>query len=359
LSWLDRADSNSDHIRTADVLRLAERGVLDGRNLDRALQLAGRVPTARGWRVAIDRLLLGLGVALLVAGVVCMVAYNWSSISRWGRFALAQAVLLLVFGLALGLGAGSRYSKPVLAMAIGLIGPLLALFGQTYQSGADVADLFVTWAVLALPWVLASRFAPAWLSWLAIVETGLVLHVVAFDLWQTIWLGFVPTWAWACLLNLLALIAWEYLACRLDWLRGRLGPTIVATCLVGLLTGLSCAAVWSVESPGLVFAPLAWVLALAAGYLAYRVRGVDLGMLALGWLSVTVVLLAALGRVLSETRGEAFAFVLGAGILIASSALGRQWLKDVGSGGAGRAGTGKAGTGKAGTGGSGQGRASE
>ena len=73
-------------MRTVDILGLAELGVLDGRDVGRALELAGCAPTPAGWRSAVDRLLLGLGGALLASGAICIVAYNWSS--RW-RFGLA------------------------------------------------------------------------------------------------------------------------------------------------------------------------------------------------------------------------------------------------------------------------------
>ena len=38
-------------------------------------------------------------------------------------------------------------------------GALLALFGQTYQTGADVYELFLTWALLGLPLVVAAQWS--------------------------------------------------------------------------------------------------------------------------------------------------------------------------------------------------------
>ena len=328
----DQHDPDPRPMRTVDILGLAELGVLDGRDVGRALELAGCAPTPAGWRSAVDRLLLGLGGALLASGAICIVAYNWSSLSRWGRFGLAQAILLLVFALALRLGLATRYGKAALTLAIALIGPLLALYGQTYQTGADLSGLFLAWAALALPWTLAARAASAWLLWLAILEVGVLLHLTAFDLWEVFWLGVVPTWGWVCFFNLLALLAWEALAERIEWLRGRLAPRVIAACLIGPLTALTCAVILSVRSPGLGLAPVAWLLALAGGYVAYRLRRVDLAMLALGWLAVTIVLLAALGRFLSWGSAGAGAWLLGAALLIASSSLGRQWLRNVHAG---------------------------
>ena len=326
-------DRQADHdlrpIRTADVLQLAEARVIDDRAVGRALELAGCALTARGWRTAVDRLLLGLGIGLLAAGIICLVAYNWSSLPRWGRFALAQSFLLLVLALGCRLGLGTAQGKAVLTLAIALIGPLLALYGQTYQTGAELSGLFLTWAALALPWTLAARVSAGWLLWLAIVETGLLLHLTVFELWDVLWLGRLPTWAWVCLFNLPALVAWELLSGRLDWLHGRLGPRLIATALIAPLTGLTCLFLWETRTPGLALAPLAWLLVLAAGYAAYRLRRVDLVMLALGWLAATIVLLAGLVRLLDQWSAGPAGWLLGAALLVAASALGRHWLRGV------------------------------
>jgi uncharacterized membrane protein len=311
------------------VLQLAESGVIDGRSVGRALALAGLVPSARGWRVVIERLLLGLGIGLLAAGAICLVAYNWSSMPRWGRFALAQSVLLLVLTCAWWSGFGTPAGKAALVLAVALIGPLLALYGQTYQTGAELSGLFLAWAALALPWTLAARTGLAWLLCLAILETGLLLHLTVFELWGVPGPGRIPTWAWVCLFNLLALVTWESLSARLDWLRGRLGPRLVAAALVFPLTVLTCLSLWPVRIPGLGMAPVAWLLVLAAGHAAYRRRRVDLVVLAMGWLAVTLVLLSVLLRLLGEWGASPAGWLLGAAMLVASSTWGRQWLRRV------------------------------
>jgi uncharacterized membrane protein len=261
--------------------------------------------------------------------VICLVAYNWSSLPRWGRFALAQSVLLLVLVLAWRLGLGTRDGKAALTLGIALIGPLLALYGQTYQTGAELSSLFLAWAALALPWTLAARAGSAWLLWLAILEAGLLLHLTVFELWDVLWPGRIPTWAWVCLFNLLALAAWEFGSARFDFLRGRLGPRLIAAALVLPLSGLACLFLWPPRAPGLAFAPFAWLLVLVGGYVAYRRRQVDLVMLSLGWLAVTIVLLAVLVRVLGQWSAGPAGLLLGAALLAAASAVGRHWLRGV------------------------------
>ena len=54
-------------------------------------------------------------------------------------------------------------------LACGLLaGPLLAVFGQTYQTGANASELFLAWAIVILPLALAGKRTALWLSFWAI-----------------------------------------------------------------------------------------------------------------------------------------------------------------------------------------------
>ncbi len=324
VSWISRAP----RVRTADVLALANLPGFDAGTLERALRLSGCSPDASGWRTRVDRLLLGVAVALALFGVICIVAYNWSAIGRWGKFAAAQALIAVVFAAALLRGLDALSGKTLLTCAIGLIGPLLALFGQTYQTGADVHGLFFTWAALALPWTLAARFAPAWLLWIGIVETGAALYLTSFARWDEHFFGVLPAPIAGCLANGVLLAVWEWAAHRLAWLSGRLGPRLIATLLLTALTGLACLFVFV---PGEYTARLGcalWAIAMIVGHVCYRRIAIELWMLAIGCMSLTAVALAVLIRVVDATNTEVFGFFLGAGVLIGASALTRTWLRD-------------------------------
>ena len=52
------------------------------------------------------------------------------------------------------------FAKGCLTIAVLSVGALMALFGQTYQTGADPWQLFFNWAVVIIPFVLISRFTP-------------------------------------------------------------------------------------------------------------------------------------------------------------------------------------------------------
>ncbi len=121
------------------------------------------------------------GVAVLAAalggfGVILWIAANWETLGRFGRFALLQAVFLVMCAGAL-LKPAARV--PLGLMALLTIGGLFAYFGQTYQTGADPWQLFAVWAVLALPLALSVRSDVLWTPWALIVVTGISLWVHA------------------------------------------------------------------------------------------------------------------------------------------------------------------------------------
>lgn len=125
------------------------------------------------------RLLLGLlwigGVLSLCAGVVFFLAANWSAITPLGRFALVEGALVVAAGLALWRPPPARLGRLALLASFVLTGALLALFGQTYQTGADVHELFFAWAALGLPLVVLAHWAVAWGAWVVVLNVALAL----------------------------------------------------------------------------------------------------------------------------------------------------------------------------------------
>jgi uncharacterized membrane protein len=141
-----------------------------------ALELSGARPDAGAWRTFLARVLNGAGVAGLGAGAIFFVAANWQDYGVMGRFALLQVALAAAAGLALWRPPPAALGEGALVIAILLSGALLALFGQTYQTGADVYELFFAWAVLALPFALASAAAAAWATWWVVLDIAMALY---------------------------------------------------------------------------------------------------------------------------------------------------------------------------------------
>jgi uncharacterized membrane protein len=143
--------------------------------VDAALALTGARPDATAWRAFAAATLHAAGLGALGAGVLFFVAANWQDYGVFGRFALLQGALLASIAVALWRVPPAPVGQAALILATLLTGGLLALFGQSYQSGADVHELFFAWALLALPFALAGRCGALWAVWWAVLNIALAL----------------------------------------------------------------------------------------------------------------------------------------------------------------------------------------
>lgn len=281
------------------ILHLIDQGILDPQHAEAAMQAAGVFPKRRDWHRFIERLLLGLGVLSMALGVVFFVAFNWDALGKFGKFALVEGALIASLLPLLRYDLNSRVGQFSLTGAAILVGALLALFGQTYQTGADTWQLFATWGVLILPWAVLGRFEPLWILWVGIVNVAIVLYFTLFHFFF-----FVEARGAALamvLFNALVLIIWEYHR-RATSGTLRIGVRIVATLTGTAATGLALDAIiadahYRYEMWGMVW--VAWIILHCWIYRQY-IR--DLFLLAIGCLSVIVTGVAFLGRMLIDMR---------------------------------------------------------
>jgi uncharacterized membrane protein len=309
------------------VLDWAHEGRIAPADLRRALEAAGALPDAAAWRSFLDRMFLFAGTILTAAGVIFFLAFNWNELGRMAKFALVEALLAVTLVFVWRLGVERPSGRAALLGAALFTGALLALIGQTYQTGADTFELFGVWAVAILPWTLVARFPPLWLAWLLIVNLAAYLYLGTFrgPLWffsgteRQLWLLFT--------LNTVALVVWEGLALSgFEWLRERWSARIVAIASGGFATSLAMMDV--LERPERTGAGIAaWLAWMAAAYLLYRHSLKDLFVLAGGVLSVVVVVTTWIGR--HFLRADAGAFLLVGLVVIGLSAAGGWWLKSI------------------------------
>lgn len=163
---------------------------LSAATTDMALDLAGARPTSAELRHFLVRVLQLAGVLSLAAGLVFFIAANWQHVGVIGRFAFIQVVIAASVALALWKPAPHALGRYALLMAFIATGALLALFGQTYQTGADVYELFLTWSLLGLAFVVAGQWSVLSAAWLIVFNVALVLYFS----WQA-----GSGWAWAAL----------------------------------------------------------------------------------------------------------------------------------------------------------------
>lgn len=311
-----------------ELLEWAQEGRIAPERLRQAFEIGGVLPDRDSWRAFLDRLLLWLGAVMVAAAAIFFLAYNWNDLGRYAKFALAQGLVLAALALVWWRGLESGAGKAALVAGALFVGALLALIGQTYQTGADTFELFVVWAAAILPWALIARLPALWVLWLALVNLAVVLYFqafrgllgVLFGPERQLWLLFG--------LNTLALAAWEGLALAgLAWLRERWALRLLATASGALVTALAVIDIFSKNDFGLG-GPV-WLIWLAAAYAVYRRRIKDVYVLAGGVLSAVVVVAAILGRALSEVRLDAGALLLIGLVVIGMSAAGGIWLKNV------------------------------
>lgn len=312
-----------------EILSWSRDGYLSPENRSRALSLAGTLPGPTQWQRFLDGLALWLGAIFLAAAVIFFFAYNWQALGHYARFGIAELLLAVAVIAAWRLGLDRLSGKAALLSATLLMGALLALVGQTYQTGADTWELFANWALFVLPWVAISRFAPLWLAWLALVNLATCLYFKTFGGL----FGFIITteglfWTLTAL-NTAALAVWELaVVASIAWLDERWPPRVVATTAVGSVTLLACWGIVEHDSSGIAEL-LGYAAFIAGGYVVYRWKIRDLYALATGVLSMIIVITTLLGHNLAQ-HGDAGAFLFVGLVVLGMSALGGWWLRAVG-----------------------------
>lgn len=315
------------------ILHWANEGRLAGEHVEQAMREAGALPGRTDWRRFIDRLLLWSGVVLLGAGVIFFFAYNWSELGRVARLGLAELLLFVAVVCCGWFGTERPAGKAALFLAAMLTGALLALFGQTYQTGADTFELFITWALVILPWTIAGRLPALWVLLIALVNAAIAFYFTAFHgllgvLFSTekeLWLLFG--------FNTTALVLWELAGRRVEWLRERWAARLLGFAGGSLITSLAMFAIFDHDTEFAFAALIAYPLWLVAIYACYRRVIMDLFLLAGGVLSIVIVTASLLAKAMEHERGGGGLLFIGL-VVVGLSALGGMWLKNLGQEGA-------------------------
>lgn len=169
----ERADHPTAEVGLFD--RLHREGVISAEAMARARALVAGPPAPAPWHTLLSFSALAFGVALAVAGVIFLMAYNWADLSRVARVGLVGALAAVAAGFA-----AWRSDRPAgrvaLTGAAVLVGGTLAAYGQSYQTGADAWQLFAGWAALITPWVIGAGYGPLWLVWAAVAQVAIPLY---------------------------------------------------------------------------------------------------------------------------------------------------------------------------------------
>jgi uncharacterized membrane protein len=244
--------------------------------------------------------------------------------------------LLLCFaGVAWWRGTHTPAGEAALIAACLATGALLALFGQTYQTGADPWSLFFVWAALILPWMLAAARPAGWLLWLVVANVALDLYCLQV-LGESHWVRLLGHLSTGALLNLAfngaLLIAFEVLPRLGGHGLARAVPRVLAIAVLGAGAAIvipqigwdrgSVAGGWSGINLAVALAAIALVL-----WHAYAWR-CDLVVLAAGALCVIGIGYTLLARVLLHGDPVGF-FMLSSAYWVGAITGAVLWLRQL------------------------------
>ncbi|WP_180076738.1 DUF2157 domain-containing protein [Acinetobacter sp. YH12251] len=103
--------------------------------------------------VQVIRYLQVIGVALIAASFVYLIAANWLMLPKFIQLAIPKLLLLLSAVTSVYFARHAWIQQSLDTLSGLLLGLSLAVIGQVYQTGADSYLLFLVWALLLLPWL--------------------------------------------------------------------------------------------------------------------------------------------------------------------------------------------------------------
>jgi uncharacterized membrane protein len=280
------------------VRRLHQEGYLTDEAFRASLNVV-RPPSV--WFAWAERQLLFFGSALLLSGIMFFFAYNWAAMGKFIKLGMLEAGLVACALAAYKLGLNKLTGKVLLLSASVLLGILMAVYGQTYQTGADAYELFVGWAVLIFGWVVISEFAALWFFWLILINTGFILHWI-----QVVHPVHSPDWEIACLsvgaINGVALVLREiavkkgFAFLHGKWLGGLLLVAVLTAFTVPAMVVIFDHSYYYYGDTASIGYAVPWPLVAVGAYLCYRRLWPDMLAVALVLMNACLLVLCAIGR---------------------------------------------------------------
>jgi len=327
------------------ILQWAESGHIDKDNINQAIKLSDAEPSPKEWLKFLKIAFLWMGMVSLCCGVIFFFAYNWQEMSRFTKFALVESVMLI------STFAYVRFAKIRIVISVTLMGmtlftgALLALVGQTYQTGADPWQLFATWSLLILPWVFIARATSLWILWGVLINLSAALYLqISHGLFGLLITEKVEIWTF-CLLNITLLCGFELAPYLRDKCIGKtsnepqhlntqsfenIGNRYVSQ-LAAFTAGFGATFLAIIyiydyrnEYSGILF----YAIFISAVFYVYRYLIFDLFLLAAGSASLIVVIVSLLIQLLDNKLDDGGFLVIGIAIIGLSTGA-KIWLTNL------------------------------
>ena len=262
-----------------------------------------------------------IGAIFFLLGILFFFASNWKEMPPDLRLGILQGAVALTTASACVFGPRQTIGRWLLIAATVLVGVLLAVFGQTYQTGADSFEVFALWAALTIVWVAIAKSAGLWLLWYAIAQAALSLYsgqVLVPD-------GFL-SWSGAFVLHslfsLIGLAVWESLSPRKSfrWLAGDgIRILLVTTAAVWLSF---CPWRWIFDlfssrdmDAETLIGSLLWLMAMGGGVYFYHKVRYSIGAMSVCLFSIGIISVCMVARLLIETDDDSAGIYLFIGLV--------------------------------------------
>jgi uncharacterized membrane protein len=304
-----------------------QQGLIKHSNIEQALEITQANQSGQQWLDFIGHLLLWLGMVAIAMGGIFFFAYNWDNLSSMQKFALIQVVILMGIFLYTQTQEQSLASTAILFFLALMIGALFALFGQTYQTGKDPWQLFFMWTVFITPLAFASRSSIVWILWIALANIGLYLYLELRHGLLGMAFQHERNFLFYALLNsLIALVLEVFYRKQTPLIRSRIAAQVA---LIFAMVAFSWVAIYSVfeflGQNNKSFDLLIYLLWMAVIYYVYRIKYLDVLVLASWVVSAILFVLSVIARSIGDLF-ESGTLLLFAILILGFTAIGVKWL---------------------------------
>lgn len=310
-------------LTTHKLRQLYHNGIISQSAYTRACQAAC---LQKNWIDWLKQQIMALTVLFFLSGIIFFFAFNWEQMSHVQKLGLIESGLLAFVIGSCYLGIESRFGQISLLCASVMVGAFLLVFGQIYQTGADSYQLFLSWSLFILPWVLISRFTPQWILLLVLLNITLILygsknHYYWYDYNNSTLLSLT-------LLNMVFLLLREYAEQKsILWANGKINKVIILLMLLWPMTLSALESVFEMHKENALLS-LLWVITMIMGFYWYKTRRKDAISFSLIILSIYLVGITFITRTIFEAGGsETGAFFLSAIVILGLSTWTSLWLK--------------------------------
>jgi len=321
--------SYNDKFTLSHYTQLLKSDLLQKEDTEFLYEVIKNEPDKDKWAIFINYLLLTSGIGFLLTGIIFFFAYNWDKLHYFLKFGIIQSGIVLFAVISILTVNNIVLSNICLLSSSIIFGIFLAVFGQTYQTGADSYQLFLTWGIFIIPWVIFANFIPLWLLFVVLVNISTIFYYKqiinpSYGDPQTVL--FLTLFS----INFIFLLLFEYAHFkRLKWLKAYWFASLI---LIMILINLMIPTIMSIfidhsyeKEPLFFYANIIYTFIIILSLLYYHLIRKDLFQIACCILSTLVVITCVISNFL-ELNDE-ISWLIIAVLIIGQSALAVKWLQ--------------------------------